>query len=335
MKDAGPLAAVLTLVLAACASAVPSQASGLAAPALGSSAASPPPVATPTPTPTLTALSSPTAAPAAGLPDFRHVYLLVMENQEYGSIVGNPSAPYLNSLIARYGLATAYAAVAHPSEPNYLALFSGSTQGVSDDGVHDLGGSNLADQLEAHGRSWRVFAQNVPQGCYTGASASDGADAPGTYARKHEPAISFSDIRANATRCGHITDFSHFDPSSADFELIVPNMCNDMHDCPVSSGDTFLRSFVPRIIDSPAFADSVLFITWDEGATGGAGGGRVAALVVSPLVVAGTASAIPHTHYTLLRTTEDAWGLGCLGDAALPAPSANSSDPETARRLPR
>jgi hypothetical protein len=238
-----------------------------------------------------------------------------MENHEYGSIVGNQSAPYINGLIASYGLATAYAAVAHPSEPNYLALFSGSTQGVTDDGVHDLGGSSLADQLEAHGRSWRVFAQNVPGDCYTGASASGGADGPGTYARKHEPAISFSDIRANAARCGHITDFSHFDPSVADFALIVPNMCNDMHDCSVSSGDTFLRSFVPRIIDSPAMADSVLFITWDEGSTDIGGGGRVATIVVSPLAGAGTTSAIPHTHYSLLRTIEDAWGLGCLGHA--------------------
>lgn len=256
MKNACALtASVMTLVLAACAPAVPSQASRSAVPS------------TPGPTgvPGTTAPSTPTSPPGAGLPDFRHIYLLVLENQEYGSIVGNASAPYVNSLIARYGLATAYAAVVHPSEPNYLALFSGSTQGVTDDGVHDLAGSNLADQLDAHGRSWRVFAQNVPGGCHTGASASGGADGSGTYARKHEPAISFSDIRANATRCGYIADFSHFDPSSADFELIVPNMCNDMHDCSVSSGDAFLRSFVPRIIDSPAFEDSVLFITWDEG----------------------------------------------------------------------
>lgn len=249
------------------------------------------------------------------MPDFRHVFLLVMENREYGSIVGDSSAPYINSLIVRYGLATAYTAVAHPSEPNYLALFSGSTQGVTDDAVHDLGGTNLADQLEAHGRTWRVFAQNVPQGCSTGAAAAGGADGSGTYARKHEPAISFSDIRTNAARCGQITDFSHFDPSAADFELIVPNMCNDMHDCPVSSGDTFLRSFVPRIIDSPAFADSVLFITWDEGSTDIGGGGHVATIVVSPLVAAGTVSTIPHSHYSLLRTIEDAWGFDCLGHA--------------------
>ena len=235
-----------------------------------------------------------------------------MENQGYGSIVGNSAAPFINGLITRYGLATAYDAVTHPSEPNYLALLSGSTQGVTDDGVYNFGGPNLADQLDARGRSWRVFAQNVPLGCYSGSVASGGEDAPGTYARKHEPAISFSDISRDPGRCARISDFRHFDPAAANFELIVPNMCNDMHDCSIATGDAFLASFVPRITASSAFADSVLFITWDEGSGSQGGGGRVATLVVSPFVRPGTTSATPHDHYSLLRTIEDAWGLGCL-----------------------
>jgi len=89
-------------------------------------------------------------------------------------------------------------------------------------------------------------------------------------------------------------------------------MCNDKHDCPVSTGDDFLRSFVPRITDSEAFADSVLFITWDEGTGGAGGGGHVATIVVSPLVPAGFTSSVPYTHYSLLRTIEAAWDLGCL-----------------------
>ncbi len=236
------------------------------------------------------------------------------ENKAYGSIVGNSAAPYLNDLITRFGLAARYEAVAHPSEPNYLALFSGSTQGVTDDGIHDLAGRNLADQLEEHGRTWRVFAENVPLGCFTGSVASGGPDGPGTYARKHEPAISFTDIARNPVRCRNITDFSHFDPAAADFELIVPNLCHDMHDCSVAVGDAFLRSFVPRITESGAFADGVLFITWDEG-TGGPGGGHVATIVVSRRVRPSTVSRVPHDHYSLLRTIEDAFGIGCLGHA--------------------
>jgi hypothetical protein len=273
-----------------------------------------PPAASRNPTATDTPSPTPLASSATGLPAFRHVYLIIMENKEYGSIVGSSSAPYINGLIARYGLASRYDAVAHPSEPNYIALFSGSTQGVTDDGVHDLRAANLADQLEAHGRSWQVFAQNVPLGCFTGTVAHGGADGSGTYARKHEPAISFTSIASSPARCGRITDLSHFDPAAADFELIVPNMCNDMHDCSVATGDAFLAKFVPRITGSPAFADSVLFITWDEGTTDAGGGGHVPLLVVSPLVAPGTVSAVSHDHYSLLRTIEDAWGLGCLAN---------------------
>ncbi len=235
-----------------------------------------------------------------------------MENKEYGSIIGNTAAPYINGLASRYGLATNYDAVAHPSEPNYLALWSGSTQGVTDDGTYDLSATNLSDQLLATGRTWKVFAQNVPTGCYTGATASGGADGPGTYVRRHEPAISFTDVSREAARCSNITDFSHFDPGAADLELIVPNTCNDMHDCSVAAGDAWLSSFVPRILSSGAFTDSVLFITWDEGTTSTGGGGHVATLVISPLTRAGMRSATWHDHYSLLRTVEDAWGLGCL-----------------------
>lgn len=274
------------------------------------------PIATSSATPPASVVPSPASsvgsAGSGGLPAFRHVYLIVMENKAYGSIVGSGDAPYLNELIARFGLATSYTAVAHPSEPNYIALFSGATQGVADDGVHDLDAASLADQLEASGRTWRVFAQNVPLHCFTGAVASDGPDGRGTYARKHEPAISFTSIASDPARCRNITNLSHFDPAAADFELIVPNMCNDMHDCPVATGDEFLRTLVPRITDSAAFADSVLFITWDEGTGDAGGGGRVATVVVSPYVQPGFTSAVAHTHYSLLRTIQSAWGLDCL-----------------------
>jgi phosphatidylinositol-3-phosphatase len=256
-----------------------------------------------------------TPGPPPAMPAFGHVYLIVMENKEYGSIVGNAAAPFLSSLIRSYGLARRYDAVAHPSEPNYVALFSGSTNGVADDGVYHLAATNLADQLEAAGRTWRVFAENVPLGCYTGTTASGGADGPGTYARKHEPAISFTAIASDPARCARITNLSHFDPAAADFELIIPNLCHDMHDCSVATGDRFLRDFVPRITGSPAFAGSALFITWDEGTSRAGGGGHVATIVVSPLVAPGTVSDVPYTHASLLRTIEDAWDLGCLAQA--------------------
>jgi len=254
-------------------------------------------------------------ASVAGVPSFSHIYLIVMENHEYGSIVGSSQAPYLNALIRHYGLATNDHAVSHPSLPNYLALFAGSTFGITDDGIHNLAAHNLADQLAAHGRGWRVYAQDLPSSCFTGSASRGGVDLlglAGWYVRKHEPAISFTDVSRSPTRCARITHLAGFSPTAASFELIVPNMTNDMHDGTIAEGDAFLRGFVPRITGSTAFAQSLLLITWDEGTTSLGGGGHVATLVISPRVRAGFRSAISHTHYSLLRTVEDAWGLGCL-----------------------
>jgi phosphatidylinositol-3-phosphatase len=297
--------AVTALALVAC---VPQN---TATPIVSISPAAPSPTSAPaTRTPT-------TIAPTAtASPIFSRVYVIVMENKDYGDIVGSANAPYINSLIAQYGLATNYTAVAHPSEPNYLALFSGSTQGATGDGVYNLDGANLADQLEAKDKTWRVFAENVPPNCFSGEVGINGEDGIGFYARKHNPAISFTDISGAPLRCANITDFTHFDPAAADYALIVPNLCNDMHDCSVAAGDNFLKGLVPKILNSSAWKDGgVLFITWDEGTTNAGGGGRVPLLIISSRVPKGFQSATAHDHYSLVRTIEDAWGLGCLNES--------------------
>ena len=287
----------------------------------GESPAAAVPSASPSLTTAPTSARSPTAAAPAGpsarpVPAFAHVFVVIMENKEGDSVVGSPSAPYINSLAERYGLATDYLAVAHPSQPNYFALWSGSTHGVTDNGVHDFAtGQTLADQIEAAGRSWHVAAQNVPLGCHTGTTASGGVEGPGTYVRRHEPAISWRSVSEDPSRCANITDFSHFDPAAGDFWLIVPNLCNDMHDCPVSTGDAFLEGFLPRILDSAAFTDGVVFLTFDEGTSDAGGGGRVATLVISPLARSGFRSPLRHDHYSLLRTIEVAWDMPCLANA--------------------
>jgi len=252
---------------------------------------------------------------ASYVPAFTHIYVIVMENKEFGSVVGSTRAPYINFLIRHYGLATNYTAVAHPSEPNYLALWGGSTFGVSDDGVHNITARNLSNQLAARGRTWHVYAQDLPRRCSTASSASGGVDlvgAAGTYARKHEPAISFTNISRSLIQCSRITRLSAFSPTAANFELIVPNLTNDMHDGSVAQGDAFLRAFVPRITGRASFANSLLVITWDEGSTSLGGGGRVATIVISPREKGRYQSATAHNHYSLVRTIENAWGLGCL-----------------------
>jgi phosphatidylinositol-3-phosphatase len=294
------LAATLLVLVISCAPAAP---------------ALPIPAPAPSLAPTLGPTPTTTVAPG-GIPAFSHIYVLLMENKEDSAIVGNASAPYINQLISQYGLATNYNAVAHPSQPNYLALFSGSTQDVKDDGLHDIVAVSVADEVDLKGKSWKVFAQNVPSNCYTQSSASGGVDGEGTYDRKHNPAISFISINKAPPRCSNITDFSHFDPAAANFEFISPNSCNDMHSCSVQVGDDFLKSFVPRILDSDAWKqDGVLFIVWDEGKTNTGGGGMVPLIVISPRVQPGFQSSVSHNHYSLLRTIQDAWDMKCLADS--------------------
>ncbi len=260
------------------------------------------------------------------VPSFDHIYVIVMENKSAHSIIGDSDAPYMNHLIRQYGLAIDYTAVSHPSQPNYLAFWSGSTQGVRDDRNHLIQGTHLGDQLETSGKNWMIYAENLPlqnkQGqpiCFKGATASGGPDGQGTYARKHNPAVSFLDINNDTSRCmNHISDFSHFDPGAANVELIVPNLCHDMHDCSVSQGDSWLKDWLPSHILNTATwenSNSAIFITWDEGSGNHGGGGDVPMIVISKQTPAGFTSHTPHNHYSLLRTIEEANGLPCLHNA--------------------
>ncbi len=275
----------------------------------------PTPVRTPVPTPVRTPVPTPTSTIATGAwPNVRHIYQIVFENTESTKIIGNlTDARYLNSLITAYEVATNYTAVAKPSQPNYLAMFAGSTLGVTDNSNHNLTAPNLADQIEASGRDWRVAAQNYPLGCFTGASASGGADGSGTYTRKHNPAISFTQISGDPTRCAKITDFAHFNPTVANYWMIVPNLCISMHDCSIKTGDAWLKGFLPTILDSSAFkADGLIIITWDEGSTSIGGGGKVATIFISPKGKIVFSSPTAHNHYSLLHTIQGLWGLPCL-----------------------
>ena len=188
---------------------------------------------------------------------------------------------------------------------------------MTDDSVHTFSsGTTLADQIEASGRSWHVAAENVPLGCYVGASASGGEDGSGDYARKHEPAISWTSVSTNKTRCARITDFTHFNPGVGNFWFIAPNLCHDMHNCSVSTGDAWLKGFLPRILGSSAFAsDGLIILTFDEGSSNLGGGGKVATIVISPKARKAFVSNTSHTHYSVVRTIEALWGMPCLAQS--------------------
>jgi phosphatidylinositol-3-phosphatase len=296
-------------------------ASRLAQPTPAPTTAATPAGAAATVSPAAPSHAAPPAPPPAAVPAFSHIFVIVMENHEYGDVIGRPDAPFVNGLAGRYGLATNYYAASHPSLPNYFALTAGSTLGIASDCTTCyVNATNIADQVESSGRSWKAYMEDMPAPCYMGASS-------GNYAMKHDPFMYYTDIRNNAVRCAaHVVPFTQFgvDMTSGqvpNFVWITPNMCNDTHDCPVATGDAWLGNVVPRITGSAAFRNGgVLFITWDEGSSnasccGDAWGGHVATLVISPRSIPGVRSSIAENHYSLLRTIEDGFGLSHLGSA--------------------
>ena len=244
---------------------------------------------------------------------YTHVVWIVLENQGY-SVVGSPEAPFLKHLGAVCALATRDFAVSHPSLPNYLALSAGSTLGVSDDAepsAHPLVAPSIFSQL---GGGWRALVESMPSACDRVTS--------GDYAARHNPAVYFLPVRS---ACAH-QDVALSRPLdlSARFTLIVPNVCNDMHSCPVSVGDAWLSRTVGEIVASDAYRAHTLalFITFDESDVGASN--QVPTYVVAPTVPRGLRVSIAFTHYSLLRTTETLLHLGLLG-AARHAPSMVSA----------
>ena len=268
---------------------------------------------TPTPTPDPTATPDPTTAPSGSID---HVVVVWLENEEATGITSS-TMPYLTGLAGRYGRADAYYAVAHPSLPNYLAFWSGSTQGVTDDATYNFDRASLSSQMASAGRSWRTYAQNYPTsaGCHTASTYTGGIDGPGvggTYARKHVPAMSFMSV-SGTSQCDNIQPLADFDPN-VNVAFVVPNLCNDAHDCSLAVADAFLADFVPQVTSAPDWAHTLLIVTFDEGSTSTNGGGRIFFAAIRP-GLSGVVSTTTHTHYSLLRTIENLNGLPCLNNA--------------------
>lgn len=257
--------------------------------------------------------------PSVRVPAFTHVVLVVFENHEASEIGGNPDAPRFDALGRRYATLTSYDAVAHPSLPNYLALVSGSTQGITSDCTDCIvPGRSLAGTLAAAGKTWKTYAEDLPYPGFTGGSA-------GRYAKKHDPFLYFrsvADSRALRNRVVPLTQLGrdlarHRLP---DFSLVIPNLCNDMHDCSVATGDAWLQAHVEPLLRSPELHGGVVFVVFDEGTSDTGGGGRIEALALGPTVRRGSRFTKPTNHYGLLRTIEDAWKLPRLGHSRTGTP---------------
>jgi hypothetical protein len=259
------------------------------------------------------------ASARAPVPRFDHVIVVVLENKSEADVLGNRSAPYFNSLAARYAVLSRYGGVAHPSLPNYLALVSGSTHGIhSDCTTCVVGGRSLADTLEHAHLSWRGYAEGLPRAGYTGGSA-------GRYAKKHMPFLYFRNIVASRARRANVVPLTRLSRDLAGgrlptFALVAPDLCHDMHDCSVATGDAWLHRFLAPLLRSPALAQSAIFVVTDEPRGLAPPSDPVPALALGPLVRPGSRYATKTSHYGLLRTVEDAWNLPRLGASARTAP---------------
>ena len=228
-----------------------------------------------------------------------------MENSGYSSIIGSHSAPYLNRLSNECGLATNYHAITHPSLPNYLALTSGTTDAITDDNEpssHRLTTPNLFSQLNGN---WSSLEESMPTACDMVTS--------GSYATRHDPAVYYTNLGAT---CSKNVQPLHLPPKvSRPFTFVTPNICNDMHSCPIATGDAWLARFVPLVLRSSEYRAhrTALFITWDEGTDSSSN--QVATIVVAPSVPRGRRVTADLNHFSLLRSTEQLLNLPYLGAA--------------------
>lgn len=256
------------------------------------------------------------AAPSGGLPRPQHVVVVVFENEDAEDVIGSAKAPYLTSLAAEGADFTDAHGETHPSQPNYLALFSGSTHEVPDDRCPvDLSGDNLAGQLLAAGLTFTGWSEGLPSAGYTGCRA-------GGYARKHNPWVDFSDLPASVNQPSSAMPADYAQLPTVSF--LVPDLCHDMHDCGVARGDAWAREHLEPYVSWARDHDSLLLVTFDEDS--GSRGNHIATVVAGAGVRVGTSDQ-RIDHYNMLRTIEDMYGLPPLGAAATAAPITGIWEP--------
>lgn len=294
------------LLVAGCGSSGPASSEVPASPASSSGSA-----ATAAPTPG----SGTGSAQSGRVPAPVHTVVVMLENHAYSQIIGNPAAPFLNMLASQGALFTRSYAITHPSEPNYLALFSGSTHGVTDDSCPvELTAPNLAADLIAAGKTFGGYAEGLP-------ATGSGVCSAGEYARKHVPWADFRNVPAAASM--PYSSFPATDPAVLPtVSFVIPNLCNDMHDCSVATGDAWLRTHLGGYARWAMTHDSLLIVTWDE--DDGSPVNQIPTIFVGQRVRPGSyAGRI--THYNVLATLEAAYGLPRVGNgtAARATPITN------------
>jgi acid phosphatase len=240
---------------------------------------------------------------AGKTPQASSVVVVIMENRDYDLVIGSKDAPYTNGrLVPEAALMTNSHAIGHPSQPNYLAFFSGSTQGVGNDSCpHTFSAANVGEELIAAGATFDGYSESMPYDGFTGCYS-------GEYARKHNPWVNFTNVPASSNLIyqGFVT------PSA--LTVVVPNLCHDMHDCSTQDGDRWLKANLPPYLKYDNEHNGLLVLTWDEADPDRNGRNQIATLLVGPMIKPGK-YAQDITHYSVLRTIEDILKVACTANA--------------------
>jgi phosphatidylinositol-3-phosphatase len=268
---------------------------------------------------TVTVSSTP---PPNTVPLFGHVVLLLEENHGYSQVIGNSTMPYLNGLASQYGLATQYYANTHPSIGNYFMLTTGQIITNNDAYGKTVSADNLVRRLLTAGKTWKSYAESLPSVGYTGGDSYP-------YLRRHNPFSFFSDVVNSTNQKNNLVPFTQFatdlqNNQLPQFSFIVPDALNDGHDGPLALADTWLQTNIAPLIASPQFqSDGLLIIVFDEAASTDSthGGGRVPALIISPLAKKGYQSKTLYQHPATLRLILQGLGVSSFPGKAASAPS--------------
>ncbi|MFC3746851.1 alkaline phosphatase family protein [Paenibacillus sp. GCM10012306] len=249
----------------------------------------------------LPAAHSNTAASKAAVD---HIVIVVEENHSSQKILNNPAAPYMNSLVKQGLSLTNHYAIEHPSQPNYLDLFSGSNQGITDDRSHPpTAHANLASELLRNGYTFGGYSEGLPKIGYTGPY-----DLKTKYARKHNPWVNFSNVPAsvNLPLSSFPKDFNNLPTVS----FVIPNLDNDMHDGSIKTADLWLKTHLSSYATWATTHNSLLIVTWDEDDM--SQHNKIPTIIVGANVKKGAYS-VKTNHFSLLRTIEEVYGLSALG----------------------
>jgi len=241
----------------------------------------------------------------AQVPTPAHVVVVIEENHGYSQIIGSSQAPYINTLATQGAVFIKSYALTHPSQPNYLGLFSGSTQGITDDSCpHAFSAQSLESELIAARKTFVGYSEGLP-------AVGSTVCTSGLYARKHAPWTDFSKDHSSDNQ-----PFTSFPTSFAKLPTVawvVPNLDDDMHDGTIQQADSWLQTNLMAYVTWAKNNNSLLIVQWDEDQ--GTTSNHIATIFVGPMVKPGKYSETIN-HYNILRTIEDMYGLAHLGSSA-------------------